>query len=188
MKVVQKYLDNKMMMRRFYIGIHDTFLAQVIIEGVLCVEDMPCSFVCLEHRLSFSSRVQEQSLTTANQRRTLTYFKSWLYVKDLGPPVVDGIWTHNFWFDNLCLTNSNPPLVANLKALNWFQAMDSQTLWRSFPVINISKSHVFIYHSWFATAISRQLLNRKSMRKSWSHVFCQQRVMVALQLDDYCIT
>ena len=67
--------------------------------------------------------------------------------------------------------------------------LDSQTIWRSFPVINISKSYMFIQDSSACNATSQQLMRCKSVRRSWSQVFCQQRRWwsSSWQLDDHYI-
>ena len=61
-----------------------------------------------------------QSLITASQRRTI-YFKTYLYVEDLGPNAVNEIRTHNLLIDNLCLITRTPSHRENLKALNFWQ-------------------------------------------------------------------
>ena len=112
-------------------------------HGGIC--DVRVCIVCLEHLLSFSTRVLVQSLITANQRRTL-YFKSQPYLEDLGRSAVDGIRTHNILIDNLCLTTRTPPLIANLKALNfkqWHLYGFSNPL-KIIPLTNIS-NHTCLY-------------------------------------------
>ena len=112
--------------------------------------------VCLKHWLSFSTWVPVQSLIeypipnpNLSAKDTDTYFKSQLYVEDPGPPAVDGIRAHNLVIDNLWLIIRRPPLLVNFKywkgliSGNGF-SLDSQTLWRYFAVISISKSHMFI--------------------------------------------
>ena len=85
-----------------------------------CICDVRVCIAYLEHRLTFPTRVSVQSLTTANQWRTLIcIFKSQLYMKELRPPALDGIRINNFSIDNL--TTRTPPIIWNLKGLNFRQ-------------------------------------------------------------------
>ena len=97
---------------RRYVGLHGVFFTHSGndrgCEGVLCVVGMRCSWMYWMYR-------------TVNQRRARIHFNSQVYVEDLGPPAMNGIRTHNFSIDNVCLTNRTPSLLANLKALNFRQ-------------------------------------------------------------------
>ena len=105
--------------------------------------------LCLAHRLSFSTRVSVQYLSTATQQRILT--------RTLSPITMWKIFAYLMWMGfelttsrlTICLTTSTPSLLTILNALNFRNliSLDSQSLWRSFPVINISKSRMFIQNS-----------------------------------------
>ena len=136
--------------RRRYIGSHGVFLAQAIIEGVLCVVAYAMFvYVCQEHRLSFSNRVPVTGVITDHRQSakdTDTYYKSRPMWKTLA---------HLPWLGFEPITSCRQSvllLLANIKALNFKQLNQSgfSILWRSFPVINISKSYRFIQDSWLA--------------------------------------
>ena len=76
--------------------------------------------LCLEHRLSFSTRVSVQSLANVNQQRTLTRILSTSCGR-LRPTCLDGSRIHNFSIDNLCLITRTLPLLTKLKAINFMQ-------------------------------------------------------------------
>ena len=144
---------------------------------------MQCSdvHVCQEHRLYFSARVPVQSPICANQWRTLTRILSLSSM--WSTPAVDGIRTHNLWIDNLCLTTRTPPLLANLKGLNFRPRNHSgfsnylKIIFSYQQLLHFQIPHV--YTKLFACkATLQQLLSWKSMRKSWSNVFCKQRMMI----------
>ena len=74
------------------------------------------------------------------------------YVEDLGlgPPAMDVIQTTTFWSTIYIL-----PLGLHRPLQIWKRVMsgngislDSQTLWRTFPVFNISEFYMFIQNSW----------------------------------------
>ena len=93
-------------------------------------------------------------------------------------PDVDGIRTHNISTDNL---SSTPSLLTISNALNFRNgiSLDSQSLCRSFPVINISKSRMFIQNHGLLRYKSA-IVELKELMIWWSRVFCQERVMIAL--------
>ena len=74
------------------------------------------------------------------------YFKFQLYVKDRRLSVVNVIRTHNLFFDNLCVTTSTSPLLANFKGLsgNVTSLISQNPLNIIFhlPFINISKFYM----------------------------------------------
>ena len=144
---------------------------------------MPCSCkycLCLEHRISFSTwvPVQSQSPITANQQRTLL-------TRILSPSSIWKTSTHLPWmrfestiWSTISLTTRAPPLLAKLKALNfrqWNQSGFSDHLkiissYRHFQI-------PCVYTTFLACSATDQQLSRwKSMKKSWSHLFCQHWV------------
>ena len=171
------------------IGLHGVFLAQLITDGV----HMQCSCtygVCLEHPQTFSTRVPAQSLITANQRRSL-YFKSQPCVEDLLSPSVDGIREPTTSWCSIFVL----PLGLHCSLQTWKRlisgngiSLDSQTIWRSFSIINNFKSYMLIQETWLATLpISNEFAERTwgnhevtfSINSEWWSPW---------QLDDHCIT
>ena len=151
-------------------------------RGDIC--DVRLRIVCLEHTLSFSTRAPAQSLITANQRRTL-YFKYQPCVEDLGSPAVDGLRTNNVVIDNLYLIIKTQPLLANLKALNFKQRNHWNQSRFSNPLKIISRyQHLQILHFFYKIPGLQRYQSAtdalKVLRKSWSHVFCQQQLMIVL--------
>ena len=140
--------------------------------------------MCQKHRLYFSTRVPVQSLITANQRRTLTSILSSRYMWKISAHLPwMGFEPTTFW-STISLTIRIPPLIAHFKVLNfrkWNQSGFSNPL----KIIS-SYQHFQIPHVYTTclacNATIQQLLSWKSMRKSCSHVFCKQRVMIALMI------
>ena len=162
-------------------GIHGAFLTQVIIMGVLCVVDMRYSCMyCVPWTSAIISNPSTRAITDhcRSANGTDTYFKSRVYVEDLGPPGVDGISTHNLSIDSLYLTNGTAPLIPNLKAFNFMQwIVNHFKIISSNQPFQIPRVYITLL---VCNATSQQLLSWESTRKSWSHVFCQQRVIIAL--------
>ena len=70
---------------------------------------------------------------------TDTYFKSQIYVENIGLPAVDGLEPTTSRL-TICLTTRTPPLIANLKTLNFRQWNQS---WFSNPLSIISSYQHF---------------------------------------------
>ena len=119
-----------------------------------------------------------------------TYFKCQLYVGDHDPPAMDRIRTHNFSIDNSFLTTRlHPSLQIWMRLISGNGiSMYSQTFWRSFSVITISKSHISMQHCWLATL---QVSNCCAKRAWGNHkvtLSVSNEWWSSWQLDDQCIT
>ena len=135
--------------------------------------------VCLEHRLSFSTRVPVQSLTIANQRRTLTRILSPSSMWKTSAHLPRMVFEPTTLRSAISLTIRTPPLPANLKVLN-FRQWNQSGFTNPFKIIS-SYQHFQIPHIYTTFLVCNATSQQwKSMRKSWSHVFCQQRVMIVL--------
>ena len=148
--------------------------------------------VCVEHRLSFSTRVPMQSLITANQRWTLTV------TRILSPSSIWWNSAHLPW-----MNSNHQPLDRKSVSYHWLHrslqiwmllisgngvSLNFQTLCRSFPVINLSKLHMSIQYSLLATL---KVSNCCAERARGNH-----EIMFSVnsewwspwQLDDHCTT
>ena len=108
--------------------------------------------LCLEHRLSFSTRVPMQSLTTANQWRTLKLILSPSSMWKTSARLPWMGFEPTTYRSTICILS----IGLHRSLQSWKRlisgngiSMESQTMWRSFPVINIFKLYMFIKHSWF---------------------------------------
>ena len=173
------------------IPVHHVFLVQVIPEVVLCrsAYAIHCVWIVC---LSSSSAILFNPSTSAiadhskSAKDIDTYFKSQLYVEDTGSPAVNEIRAYNLVIDDLCLTTRSLPLLADLKGLSGNGiSLDSQTRWRSFPIYQHLQM-LLVYTIFFVfNAKSQQLLQWKSTRNIWSHVFGQQWAMIAVMIDTF---
>ena len=120
---VQKYpAIMRMTKRRFYSHIYGVFLAQVIIKGVLFVVDMRCSRMYCVLNIGYPFQPEYRCNhwprpISEGHRRVLSTGSMWKTSIHL--PWM-GIWT-NISRSTICFTNRIPPLLANLKALNFQQ-------------------------------------------------------------------
>ena len=139
--------------------------------------------VCRLHRLPFSTRITVQSLIIAKHRSTVTRILSptsmWKTSAHLNHLPWLGFEPITFW-STISLTIRTPPLLVNLKVLNFRQWNQSGF---SNPLKIISSYQHFQIPRVCATfmtcnATSQQMMRWKSMRKSWSHGFGQQQVMI----------
>ena len=104
-------------------------------------------------------------------------------MEDPCKPAVDEIPIFNLFTNNSCLAKRSPPLLENLKGISGKGiSPDSKIRWRSFYIYQHFRI-IYVYTTFLAcNTTSQQLLIGNSMRKSWSHVFCQYRVMTALMI------
>ena len=117
---------------------------------------------------------------------TLTRILGPSYVEDLGPPAMMGFEPTTPW-STTSLTSRTPPLLANLKVHNfrqWHQSVFSNP-WRS---VSISKSHMFIQHSWLA----KLRISNCCAERTWGNhevtFSVNSEWWSRWKLDDYCIT
>ena len=80
-----------------------------------------CVCVCRTWVILFNSSTDAITDHCQSAKDVDTYFKSQIYVEDIGLPSMDGIRTYNLLIDNLYLITMTPPLLANLIALNFRQ-------------------------------------------------------------------
>ena len=129
-----------------------------------------------EYRLSFSPGVTVHSLTTVNQQKTPTSILSPSANGRPGPTCQECDSNTTSWVITCVLS-----LGLHCSLQNWKRPISGNGIsLYSHTQLSTFSNPAYLYKIIGLQRYRSSMLSWKSMRKSWSHVFCLQWVMIAL--------